>query len=71
VDTAWEYEYAVASERDEQGEIKWPEELMRTSNSRGNIIAPVTMGTLYYVRVRARNRRGAGDWSEAVTLMAR
>ncbi len=67
---AWEYEYAVSSEVDENKDPIWGEPLSTTS-SRANILAPVIPGMIYRVRVRARNGRGLGDWSEAVTLIAR
>lgn len=67
---AWEYEYAVAHENDGQGQPQWGE-LLATTISRGNIIAPVVAGLTYFVRVRARNGRGIGDWCEPVSLIAR
>ncbi len=70
VQHAWEYEYAVAHEQDGEGEPLWGE-LYATTSSRGNIIAPVIPAVTYRVRVRARNGRGIGDWSEPVSLIAR
>ncbi|SEN82218.1 hypothetical protein SAMN05216436_12288 [bacterium A37T11] len=67
---AWEYEYAISSELDENKDPIWGNPL-NTTSSRANILAPVTPGVLYRIRVRARNGRGLGDWSEAVTLIAR
>lgn len=67
---AWEYEYCYSEEKDENGGFMWSE-LVRTSSSRNNIIAPVIPGQMYYAKVRARNRRGISDWAEPVQLIAR
>lgn len=64
------YEYCYAHERDENMEHIWSE-IFKTSSSTGNLIASATPGTYYYVRVRAVNTQGVGEWSEPVSMMAR
>lgn len=68
--SAWEYEYCYATSLDEQGEPEW-NELQRTTNSRMNYIPDLTPGDRCYARVRARNGKGIGDWSEAVSIIVR
>lgn len=70
VKDAWEYLYAVSDTVDEQGNIVWPEPAL-TTRSKLNFIDPVEPGKTYYARVRARNSKGMGDWSETVSLIAR
>lgn len=70
VKDAWEYLYTVSGTVDEQGAIVWPEPQL-TTRSNLNFIDPVEPGTIYYARVRARNSKGLGDWSETVSLIAR
>lgn len=70
VKDAWEYLYTVSDTVDEQGNIVWSEPVI-TTRSRLNFIDPVEPGTTYYARVRARNSKGIGDWSETVSLIAR
>lgn len=65
------YEYRYTSEKDEQGEVDWGEELILTTKSRNNLIKPVIPGETYYLSVRATNSKGAGDWSDTVSWMAR
>lgn len=67
---ATEYEYQVADSVDAEGNILWSE-LFQTSDSRSNVYAPTIPGVIYYFRVRGRNKRGIGDWSETVSIMAR
>lgn len=67
---AWEYEYCYATSVDEHGVPEWGETI-RTTNSRLNYIQELTPGERVYARVRARNNKGAGDWSEPVSLIAR
>ncbi len=67
---AWEYEYQISSELDSAGQVIWGE-IKTTRISRGNVIAPVTAGVTYWVRVRARNGEGVADWSHTVSLLAR
>lgn len=70
VKDAWEYLYTVSDTIDEQGAIVWPEPQL-TTRSNMNYVEPVTPGKTYYARVRARNSKGLGDWSETVSLIAR
>lgn len=62
----YEYCYRKVSEPEEE----WSDRLTTTS-SRGNIIAPLEVGQLYEVRVRAVNTQGAGDWSQTVSIIVR
>lgn len=68
--SAWEYEYQYATALDVNSDPEWGE-LHRTTNSRGNYISGLTAGERCYVRVRARNGKGTGDWSEAVSIIVR
>lgn len=70
VPDAWMYEYAVSSQKEADGSIVWPDPFT-TRKSRGNVIAPVTPGVMYYARARSRNGAGFSDWSEPVSLIAR
>lgn len=65
------YEYRYSSEKDEHGEVNWGEELILTTKSRNNLIKPVIPGETYYLSVRATNSKGAGDWSDPISWMAR
>ncbi|HLT87964.1 MAG TPA: fibronectin type III domain-containing protein, partial [Sphingobacterium sp.] len=67
--SAWEYEYCYATRVDESGIPEW-DEIFRTTNSRLNYLDGFTPGERVYARVRARNNKGAGDWSEPVSLIA-
>lgn len=62
------YEYCYR--KVESPEAAWSDRFSTTS-SRGNIIAPLEPGQLYEVKVRAVNTKGAGDWSQIVSLIAR
>ncbi|MEN5233615.1 hypothetical protein [Sphingobacterium faecium] len=64
------YEYQVTSELDQFDQPVW-EETLQTSSSYGNVFSPVKPGFTYYLRMRARNRRGIGDWCNPVNLTAR
>ncbi|TYR36344.1 fibronectin type III domain-containing protein [Sphingobacterium phlebotomi] len=68
--TAWEYEYSYTTLLDGDGTPDWGE-IIRTTNSRLNYINGLTPGERVYARVRARNNKGAGDWSEPVSLITR
>lgn len=68
--TNYLYEYQITNVVDDQGQAVWGE-IFYTSDSRGNVFAPTTPDTTYYLRVRARNKKGAGDWSSVVSLKAR
>lgn len=67
---AWEYEYCYATRLGEDGTPEW-EDILLTTDSRLNYIQNLTPGERVYARVRARNGKGTGDWSEAVSLIAR
>lgn len=64
------YEYCYAFERDEDLEHIWSE-VFKTSSSSGNLIAAAIPGQYYFVRVRAINTQGVGEWSEPISMMAR
>lgn len=64
------YEYQVTSNVDEFEQPIWGDTL-QTSTSYANIYSPVKPGFTYHMRVRARNKRGIGDWCDAVSLTAR
>lgn len=59
----WQYEYQISSIRGDDGEIVWDENIFTTTKSRGNIIAGLESVVTYWVRVRAMNGYGTGDWS--------
>lgn len=67
---AWEYELELGRSVADSLEIQWIEQITTTS-SRGNVMTGLVSGVLYHVRIRARNGRGIGDWSEAVPLLVR
>ena len=67
---AYQYELAIASELDENGQPIWQERRM-VSNSRGNFYSPVTDGVTYYFRVRCHNKKGVSAWSPVSFLRAR
>lgn len=68
--SAWEYEYETAISLDAAGLPEWGN-LMRTTTSRINYVSGIEAGTRLYVRVRARNGKGIGDWCEPVSLIVR
>ncbi|MBL1408690.1 fibronectin type III domain-containing protein [Sphingobacterium faecale] len=65
-----EYEYCYATELDEEKAPIWGE-TKSTSTSRTNYISGFTPGEKVYFRVRARNNKGIGDWSEPIYLIVR
>lgn len=69
VHSAWDYEIEVG-EADAQGVIEWKQRFLSTS-SKGIVLTDRLEGIRYYVRVRARNGKGTGDWSEPVSILAR
>ncbi len=71
VKSAWEYEYQLGTADGNDGQIIWEETLHRTTNSRRTVIPGLIGGQIYQVRVRARNGRGPGDWSDPVSWMVR
>ncbi|MBE8720881.1 fibronectin type III domain-containing protein [Sphingobacterium pedocola] len=66
----WEYEIQIGEWPNDAADIIWGQSYF-TTTSRGNIVAPLTPGTRYYVRVRARNAKGSSDWTEAVSMIVR
>lgn len=66
----YEYEIQIGTMDPVQQQIDWSVTKITTSSS-GNTIESLTPGILYYVRVRGKNRLGYGNWSDAVSLIAR
>ncbi|MCY4780776.1 fibronectin type III domain-containing protein [Sphingobacterium sp. UT-1RO-CII-1] len=64
------YEYQVTNILGEDNQPVW-QETFQASSSRGNIYAVTEPDQIYYLRVRARNKRGIGDWSQVASLRAR
>ncbi len=64
------YEYQIADGVDDDGAPIW-KETFQTGSSRGNMYAPTVPDRTYYLRVRARNKKGIGDWSDVFSLKAR
>ena len=64
------YELQLGLQDPASKELVWNDPVY-TPKSKGNILAPVIPGQRYYVRVRARNNKGLGDWSEPVSIIAR
>lgn len=56
-------EYQYTAEKDENGLPVWPGTVFDTPRGNLNIIAPLTPGVQYFIRVRARNKMGASDWT--------
>lgn len=69
VKSAWEYELEIGI-MNNNGEIVW-DKLVLTTSSRSNVLSEIQPGLRYCVRIRARNGKGMGDWSEPVSLIAR
>lgn len=69
VPDAWAYEIAIGR-MEEGGGISWLKSY-QSSSSRSNVLPEIEPGIRYYVRVRARNNKGIGDWSEAVSIIGR
>lgn len=67
---AWEYEIEIGQSTEPDGTPLY-DRLVTTTSSRSNVLSDFTPGIRYYVRIRARNGRGLGDWSEPVSLIAR
>ncbi|MBE8719960.1 fibronectin type III domain-containing protein [Sphingobacterium pedocola] len=70
VKDAWQYEVEIGQSAVGSAEILWERTVMTTS-SRSNVLIGFEPGVKYYVRVRALNGKGIGDWSEPVSLIAR
>lgn len=67
---AYEYEIQVGEKDSISDNIIWGD-IHLTSSSANTILAPLTPGVRYYVRVRGRNKIGTGDWSDSVSRMVR
>lgn len=65
-----EYEMQVGEKPYPEKQILWGLEY-RTTSSRRNVIPSMVPGKKYYVRVRGRNGKGIGEWSEIGSLIAR
>lgn len=68
---AREYEIQLGQWDPDTNAVKWRENLYTTTKPKGNILAPVTPAERYFVRVRGRNGKGSGDWTESVSIIAR
>lgn len=64
------YEYEIADSLDTDGLPLWKENF-QTGSSQGNIYSNALPNTVYYLRVRARNKKGIGDWSDVASLKTR
>lgn len=60
---AWQYEYQLGRQLEENGPIVWEDTIHRTTRSKPNVIAGLAHLVTYWVRVRAMNGHGTGDWS--------
>ncbi|MDR2283063.1 MAG: fibronectin type III domain-containing protein [Sphingobacterium sp.] len=67
---AYEYEIQVGEMDSATERIIWGDTHL-TPSSYNTIIAPLTPGTRYHVRVRGRNKIGTGDWSDPVSMIVR
>ncbi len=65
-----EYEYCITDQRGPDGELVWGD-IISTTRSFKNYHVGLTPGHFYYVKVRARNKKGVSDWSSPVSLMVR
>ncbi len=64
---AWFFEYQISHLKDANGEIVWGDTVYDTTKTRGTLISGLLNVVTYWVRVRARNGYGAGDWSDPVS----
>lgn len=67
---AWGYEYTYALITEADGTPIWGD-IERTTSSRQNFISGLTPADRIYVRVRAYNGKGTGDWTEPVSFIVR
>ncbi len=63
----WLYEYQIGHLKDENGEVIWGNTVYDTTKTRGTLISGLASVVTYWIRVRARNGYGAGDWSDPVS----
>jgi hypothetical protein len=66
---AWEYEITVGG-LDIDGKLEWIQTHSST-NSKGIVLSPFESGSRVYIRVRACNGRGCGDWSEHASTIVK
>lgn len=66
----WEYEIQLGEWPEGTADIVWGSSYFSTS-SRGTIIDALSPAKRYYVRARARNSKGTGDWTEPVSMIVR
>ncbi|MFC6103518.1 fibronectin type III domain-containing protein [Olivibacter domesticus] len=64
------YEYCYAFQKDANGELLWSDRMSTTSSVK-NMLQAVQPSITYYLRVRAINSNGVGDWCDPVSLIAR
>lgn len=71
IESAWVYEIQIAPEAPPGDELQWSDPVQTTLSKRGTIIGNLTAGHRYFIRVRAMNGKGTGDWSEPVSTIVR
>ncbi|WP_257670982.1 fibronectin type III domain-containing protein, partial [Parapedobacter tibetensis] len=64
---AWQYGYQLGIRPTDGGPVGWEDAIHSTTRSRTNVIAGLESVKAYWVRVRAMNGYGTGDWSEPVS----
>ena len=64
---AWLYEYQIGVVEEGSVAITWEETIYSTTKTKSNVISGLESVKQYWVRVRAKNGLGVGDWSEAVS----
>ena len=69
VKNTWEYDIDVGKMGVDET-ILWDEQYKSTS-SQGIVLAPLVSGSEVHVRVRARNGRGTGDWSNSSSIIVK
>lgn len=67
---AYEYEVQIGEMDTVTEKVTWGD-VHLTPSSTNTIIAPLTPGIWYHIRVRGRNKIGTGDWSDTVSRMVR
>lgn len=65
------YKYKYTDQKELSGDVLWSGEEFLTTSSMNNVIAPVEIGTEYFICVKAINVAGEGDWSEPASWIAR
>ncbi len=69
VKDTWEYDIDVG-ETGTSGSILW-ENQHKSTSSQGIVLAPLMSGSEVHVRVRARNGKGVGDWSDTASIIVK